>query len=207
MLDFSKQRNLISYLLIFFSATALIYGYTLAYGINSGGWVTPITFTYISNELVFSYIFIRVALNKHGQKLKIYQILITSWISVTFLVYWVILLPTAGPPSTFKDWLDTLLLHGITPILAIVLLVFDYKKQKNERIHYKFFPLVLILPLVFLFYQLATMFLFDEPIYGVLDIHSNSAMSVAIYYVLIAAIIFFFGWLYMFFHNRHSNKN
>ncbi len=86
----------------------------------------------------------------------------TMYITITMVVYWLVLTPITGLPQNTVLWMDGLCLHALTPILAILDSLFFAKHGKVQQ---KAIPKLLIYPILYYISVVIVAHLIKEPYY------------------------------------------
>ena len=158
----------IGYLIIpsFFSATPLV----------NLGW-TVSTYTFQSNFLVLLWITCEVIYIKKEEKPKFLSSIvhgaITLYITVTFVIFALILQPLYGFEGMFE--IGNMLYHYIIPILVIVEWVLTHKDEEYEK---KMALYWLIYPFAFLFYAMIIELVTGHPIYFFISLGRYGALVI-----------------------------
>ena len=93
----------------------------------------------------------------------------TMYITITMIVYWLVLTPVSGPPQNVILLLDGLGLHLITPLLAIIdCLLFS----NHGKVSFKAIPKLLIYPVLYYISVIIVSQCITEPYYT-LKIHGE----------------------------------
>ena len=121
-------------------------------------WTFPFYFTIQSNILVMIYLFL-IGLNilkpNKSKSSFIFELIVLLNISITFLVFWFLLLPQIGIDnfcSNKYSLIENILLHAVTPLFMFIIFFIRFAKTKNKNIflNYKHFSLFLIYPIIWL---------------------------------------------------------
>ena len=182
----------IGYLVIpsLFSATPLV-------GI---GW-TVSTYTFQSNFLVFLWITCEVIYIKKEEKPKFLSSIvhgaITLYITVTLVIFALILQPLAGIEGMFE--IGNMLYHYIIPILVIIEWVLTHKDEEYEK---KMALYWLIYPFIYLGYAMIVELVTGQYIYFFISITEYGALVILFVALL---TLFFYGLARLLFY-VHDRK-
>ena len=121
-------------------------------------------------------------------------------ISLTFIIFAIFLQPTWNP--TGLQFYSSLLLHYITPILAIFYFVRYFKEFTFKQTDYRIW---IIYPLAYMVFVLLLGLFTGDYLYPFLDINTNGVLSVVIF-IGVASLIYF-GLSKLIIHLNHRINN
>ena len=111
--------------------------------------VFPFYFTFQSNVLGLAFGIIAVfGLIKNKKWNYNIRIFAAVNLTLTFIVYWTVLLPTAGAPDGIVSWFANMFIHCITPILTVICFVFYVRRETIKFVTWKKSLLHILYPLV-----------------------------------------------------------
>ncbi|AHI53591.1 hypothetical protein SSABA_v1c01790 [Spiroplasma sabaudiense Ar-1343] len=93
------------------------------------------TYTFLSNILVITWLIYSGIFHKNENKNRFqsqgYALAISTYISVTFIVYNFVLIPVEGWPSSASDQATTIIDHMVNPIVMVVYFVFFMENKTH----------------------------------------------------------------------------
>ena len=177
--------------------------------------IVPLYFTQQSNFVAFILSFlICFKLINNKNLIKTLSIFMFVNLTITLVIYWAVLFPKMNSHD-WLSWFRNSTLHGLTPILAVVIFIIRYVVNKvgeeEEKINiWKKSAIHLIYPILYLIFAIIFYFIIGgdkkDAIYSFLDIKTNP-ITFAIYVPSIALFYYLLTALSSFLTNPKKQKN
>ena len=204
--EFLQKNGILIYKIILCVLSWITIGYLVIPSLFSAtplvnlGW-TVSTYTFQSNFLVFLWITCEVIYIKKEEKPKFLSSIvhgaITLYITVTLVIFALILQPLAGIEGMFE--IGNMLYHYIIPILVIIEWVLTHKDEEYEK---KMALYWLIYPFIYLGYAMIVELVTGQYIYFFISITEYGALVILFVALL---TLFFYGLARLLFY-VHDRK-